>query len=217
MNFKSQRYSLVESLKRRGYIKSPDVEEAMLSVPREHFMPPRYAKYAYVDSPFEIGGGQTISAPNMVAMMAECLELSKGLKVFEVGTGSGYHAAVIAHIVGDKGKVYTMERISYLAETARENLKRTGYNRNVEVFVGDGSLGLPEHAPYHRILVTCAAPEIPPPLTEQLAEAGIIVIPVGVSSYSDLIVGRKMNGKLQLRSEGGCAFVPLIGRYGHAL
>ena len=215
MNFRAQRYSLVEALRRRGYIKTPEVEEAMLSVPREHFMPSRYARYAYVDTPFEIGSGQTISAPHMVAMMAECLELSKGHRVFEVGTGSGYHAAVVAHIIGEKGRVYTMERIGSLAETARENLRRAGYDANVEVFVGDGSLGLPEHAPYHRILVTCAAPEIPPPLVEQLAEGGIIVIPVGVSGYSDLTVGRKVDGRLQLRSEGGCAFVPLIGRYGH--
>ncbi len=207
-----EKIRLVERLKRYGYIRSKEVEDAMLSVKREDFVPPSVRRYAYDDTPLEIGFGQTISAPHMVAMMCEELELKKGLKILEIGAGSGYHAAVISKIIGEEGKVYSIERIAELAEFARKNLEKAGI-KNVEVIEGDGSLGLPEYAPYDRILVTCSAPDIPEPLIEQLKEGGIILIPVG-RTFSVLIKGIKKGKRLERKEICGCAFVPLIGKYG---
>lgn len=207
-----EKIRLVERLKRYGYIRSKEVEDAMLSIRREDFVPPSVRRYAYDDTPLEIGFGQTISAPHMVAMMCEELELKKGLKILEIGAGSGYHAAVISRIIGEEGKVYSIERIAELAEFARKNLEKAGI-KNVEVIEGDGSLGLPEYAPYDRILVTCSAPDIPEPLIEQLKEGGIILIPVG-RTFSVLIKGIKKGKRLEKKEICGCAFVPLIGKYG---
>ncbi|RLF91932.1 protein-L-isoaspartate O-methyltransferase [Thermococci archaeon] len=212
MERRNERIRLIERLKRYGYIRSKEVEDAMLSVKREDFVPPSVRRYAYDDTPLEIGFGQTISAPHMVAMMCEELELKKGLKILEIGAGSGYHAAVISKIIGEEGKVYSIERIAELAEFARKNLEKAGI-KNVEVIEGDGSLGLPEYAPYDRILVTCSAPDIPEPLIEQLKEGGIILIPVG-RTFSVLIKGIKKGKRLERKEICGCAFVPLIGKYG---
>lgn len=203
---------LIENLKRYGYLRSKEVEKAMFSVRREDFVPASMKEYAYDDTPLEIGYGQTISAPHMVALMCEELEIKRGMKVLEVGAGSGYHAAVISRIVGDEGKVYSVERIAELVEFAKNNLKKADIN-NVEVIEGDGSLGLPEHAPYDRILVTCSAPDIPEPLIEQLRDEGIILIPVG-RTFSILIKGIKRKNKLEKKEVCGCAFVPLIGKHG---
>ena len=207
-----ERIRLIENLKKYGYLRSKKVEDAMLAVKREDFVPDHMRNLAYKDTPLEIGFGQTISAPHMVALMCEELELEEGLKVLEIGAGSGYHAAIISKIIGEKGKVYTVERIPELVEFAKNNLKRAGI-KNVEVILGDGSLGLPEHAPYDRILVTCSAPDIPQPLVEQLKEGGILLIPVG-RTFSILIKGRKRHGKLEKREICECAFVPLVGKFG---
>jgi len=207
-----ERIRLIENLKKYGYLRSKKVEDAMLAVKREDFVPDHMRNLAYKDTPLEIGFGQTISAPHMVALMCEELELEEGLKVLEIGAGSGYHAAIISKIIGEKGKVYTVERIPELVEFAKNNLKRAGI-KNVEVILGDGSLGLPEHAPYDRILVTCSAPDIPQPLVEQLKEGGILLIPVG-RTFSILIKGRKRHGKLEKREICECAFVPLVGKLG---
>ena len=212
MERRNERIRLIERLKRYGYIRSKEVEDAMLSIRREDFVPPSVRRYAYDDTPLEIGFGQTISAPHMVAMMCEELELKKGLKILEIGAGSGYHAAVISRIIGEEGKVYSIERIAELAEFARKNLEKVGI-KNVEVIEGDGSLGLPEYAPYDRILVTCSAPDIPEPLVEQLKEGGIILVPVG-RTFSVLIKGIKKGKRLERKEICGCAFVPLIGKYG---
>jgi len=207
-----ERIRLIENLKKYGYLRSKKVEDAMLAVKREDFVPDHMRNLAYKDTPLEIGFGQTISAPHMVALMCEELELDEGLKVLEIGAGSGYHAAIISKIIGEKGKVYTVERIPELVEFAKNNLKKAGI-KNVEVILGDGSLGLPEHAPYDRILVTCSAPDIPQPLVEQLKEGGILLIPVG-RTFSILIKGRKRHGKLEKREICECAFVPLVGKFG---
>ena len=207
-----ERIRLIENLKKYGYLRSKKVEDAMLAVKREDFVPDHMRNLAYKDTPLEIGFGQTISAPHMVALMCEELELDEGLKVLEIGAGSGYHAAIISKIIGEKGKVYTVERIPELVEFAKNNLKKAGI-KNVEVILGDGSLGLPEHAPYDRILVTCSAPDIPQPLVEQLKEGGILLIPVG-KMFSILIKGRKRHGKLEKREICECAFVPLVGKFG---
>ena len=203
---------LVKELKNEGYIRTPEVEKAFLEIPRENFVPYHLKKSAYLDIPLEIGFGQTISAPHMVAIMCEALVLKKGQKVLEIGSGSGYHAAIVSKIIGDKGKVYSVERIKELADMARENIRKTGI-KNVEIFVGDGSLGLEKFAPYDRIYVTCAAPDIPKPLIEQLKDSGLLLIPVG-RYYCNLILLKKENGKISTKNLGECAFVPLVGKYG---
>ncbi len=210
-----QRSRLVESLKHRGYITSKSVEEAMLRVPREQFLPVGIREEAYVDSPLPIGEGQTISAPHMVAIMAEALELKPGQRILEVGTGSGYHAAISAELIAPDGHIWTMERISSLAAFAEENLKKAGYANLVTVIFGDGSKGLPDKAPFDRIFVAAGAPDIPKPLTDQLEDGGRLLVPVGGRYYQDLIRVTRRGPRLSKENLGGCVFVPLIGEYGY--
>ena len=216
----SLRRRLVEKLEREGIIRSEKVKRAMLKVPRELFVPEHLCDLAYEDTPLPIGHGQTISAPHMVALMLEEAELDEGMKVLEVGTGSGYNAALIAEIVAPRGSrkpghVYTIERIPELAKRAEENLRRAGYIDRVTVIVGDGSKGYPPAAPYDRIIVTAAAPDIPRPLIEQLKPGGILVIPVG-DRYSQILykVIKLPNGMIEKKKVTPCVFVPLIGEYG---
>ncbi len=206
-----EREELIKHLIKEGYLKSEEVIEAMREVPREIFVPEHLREYAYADMPLEIGHGQTISAPHMVAMMLEALQLKEDSKVLEIGTGTGYHAAVAAKIAR-KGIIYTIERIEELAEKAMENFKKLGI-KNVRVFVGDGSVGLPEYAPYTHIYVTCSAPRISEKLIEQLARGGRMVIPVG-KIYGELWLVEK-NDVIKKKNLGGCAFVPMIGKEGY--
>ncbi len=206
---------LILSLMRMGYIDTPEVEAAMRAVPREEFVLPELKDEAYLDTPLPIGSGQTISAPHMVSIMVEKLRLRPGMKILEVGAGSGYHAAVVAELVRPGGHVYTVERVESLAESAKRNLQRAAYSEDVTVLVGDGSKGLPEHAPYDRIFVACGAPSVPSPLVDQLAEGGLMLVPVGSRFYQDLIKVEKRDGKLIRTNEGGCVFVPLVGEHGH--
>jgi protein-L-isoaspartate(D-aspartate) O-methyltransferase len=210
-----QRDRLVDGLMRRGYVVTPNVERAMRAVPREEFLPEDLRDEAYIDTPLPIGEGQTISAPHMVAIMAEELDLAPGMKVLEIGAGSGYHAAVVAEIVGTSGHVYTIERIEPLVEFARGNIARSGLDKIVTVILGDGSKGLSEHAPYDRIFVAAGAPGVPEPLVDQLGEGGKMLVPVGGRFYQDLIKVEKKKGKVTRENRGGCVFVPLIGEHGH--
>ena len=195
-----------------GYLTSDSVIDAMRDVPREIFVPESMRKYAYNDTPLEIGYGQTISAPHMVAIMSEALDLKRNSRVLEVGTGTGYHAAVTAKIVRD-GHVYTVERIKELAEKAMANFEKLGI-KNITVIVGDGSLGLPEHSPFDRIYATCAAPAVPPRLVEQLSNGGKMLVPVG-GRICDLILVEKADGKITEKNLGGCSFVPMVGEGGY--
>ncbi|MCJ7571895.1 MAG: protein-L-isoaspartate O-methyltransferase [Candidatus Thermoplasmatota archaeon] len=213
MKIDEKRKNLVESLKKQGRIKTKEIEKAFLEIPREEFIPPIFKQYAYSDTPLEIGQGQTISAPHMIAIMCEELDLKKDQKILEIGTGSGYHAAIVAKIIEPNGQVYTIERHKNLAEKAKQNLKNTNI-KNVTVEIGDGSEGLAKYAPYDRIYVTCAAPSIPQPLIEQLKDPGKMLIPVG-GTICTLYLLEKNNGKIKKENHGGCAFVPLIGKYGH--
>ncbi|MEO3993731.1 MAG: protein-L-isoaspartate O-methyltransferase [Desulfurococcaceae archaeon TW002] len=212
--FRVKREKLVKSLIEEGILKSEEVIKAMLSVPREEFVPLRYRELAYLDTPLSIGYGQTISAPHMVAIMTEALKVSRGNKVLEVGTGSGYQAAIIAEIVKPEGHVWTIEIVPELAKFAEENLRRTGYSDYVSVIIGDGSKGYEEAAPYDRIIVTAAAPEVPKPLISQLKEGGRIVIPVGDMYVQILKIIEKKRGTLHVEDSVPCVFVPLIGEYG---
>ncbi len=204
---------LVNKLKKSGYIYSEKVEQVFLSVDRELFVPQLVKRFAYLDNPLEIGNGQTISAPHMVAIMAEALDIQPGQNILEIGAGSGYHAAIVSYLTGEHGHVHSIERIPFLADTAKRNLHAAGIT-NATVHEGDGSLGLQQFAPYDRIYVTCAAPSIPQPLTEQLAENGKMLIPIG-RLYSELKLIEKKNGVCFAKDLGSCAFVPLIGTYGY--
>jgi protein-L-isoaspartate(D-aspartate) O-methyltransferase len=202
---------LVEYLVRYGYIKTTAVKNAFLGVPRDNFVLDK--TLAWKDTPLPIPCNQTISAPSMIAIMLEALELVRGDRVLEVGAGSGYNAALIAEIVGQEN-VVSVERIERLAEFARDNLMRCGYE--IEIVVGDGTKGYPPRAPYDKIIVTAAAPTIPPPLVEQTRSGGLIAIPVGSRHfYQDFMLARKIDeGRVEERNLGGCAFVPLVGEYG---
>jgi protein-L-isoaspartate(D-aspartate) O-methyltransferase len=211
--YEQGREQLVHNLRRQGYIKTERVEKAFLKIPRETFLPDSLKNYAYVDTPLNIGQGQTISAPHMVAIMCESLDIKDDQKILEIGTGSGYHAAIVAQLVGEAGYVYTIERFESLAEKAKKNLKRIGCT-NVIVEVGDGSCGLPLYQPYDRIYVTCAAPYIPQPLIDQLQDFGKVLVPIG-DMYCELTLLEKVKEKSVTHRLGGCVFVPLVGKFGH--
>jgi len=210
-----ERENLVERLIKWGYLTKPQIIAAFRKVPRHEFIPGGGGSYAYADQPLPIGKGQTISAPSMIAIMMETLDLSPGLRVLEIGTGSGYNAALIAEVVGRKGTVVTVERIKELADFAKENLKRTGYGW-VKVVTGDGSLGYEGGAPWDRILVTACAPEIPEPLIKQLKVGGKLGAPVGRDYMFQTwtVAEKRKEGEIVITEHGGCSFVPLIGRCG---
>ncbi len=208
MEFEIQKNRLIEEL-RQHHI-SERVLDAMRRVPRHLFVPEREKRNAYADYPLPIGWGQTISAPHMVAIMCDLLDIQEGMKILEVGAGSGYHAAVMAVLAGS-GHVYTVETIEGLAAFARDNLKKAGII-NVTVIVGDGSLGLPAFAPYDIISVACAAPDILDTLIEQMKTGGKLIIPVG-KHFQELYLVTKTNG-IKKDAKGGVVFVPLVGKKG---
>jgi len=191
-------------------IRDERVLAAMRTVPRHLFVPEESRHSAYQDGPLSIGQRQTISQPYIVALMTEALGLEGHECVLEIGTGSGYQTAILSQLVRH---VYTVERIPELAAQAQELFLCLGYD-NISRRVGDGTLGWPEHAPYEAIIVTAASPDIPEPLTEQLAEGGRLVVPVGGSWSQSLIRIRKKSGKLQRQNLISVAFVPLIGKHG---
>jgi len=208
--FASARRAMVESqIGKRGIV-SPRVLDAMLSVPRHEFVPAEFQADAYADKPLPIGEGQTISQPFMVGAMTQALELTGSERVLEIGTGSGYQAAVLSLLARE---VISVESHTSLALAAQERLTDLGY-ANVHVHSGDGSLGFPDAAPYDAILVAAAAPEIPPLLAGQLREGGRLVIPVGSQENQELLQTRKEGGVLRSRALFDCRFVPLLGRYG---
>jgi len=211
MDLEKERRQLIKGLRSRHPDIRDRVLDAMTRVPRHSFMHESEQRFAYADNPLSIGEGQTISAPHMVAIMCNLLELEPGQKVLEVGGGCGYHAAVMAELVRPGGHVYTIERIPSLAEFARKNLTKTGYE-DVTVIIEDGSLGLPSLAPFDRISVACSAPEVPDALVEQLAAGGKMVIPVG-RYMQELYLVTKSNG-VKKEAKGGVVFVPLVGKYG---
>lgn len=208
--FRGLRHDMVEAqLVLRGVL-DPRVLDAMRRVPRHLFLPPDQADRAYQDQPLPIGQEQTISQPYMVASMTELLALQPDHRVLEIGTGSGYQTAVLALLARE---VLSVERLEPLLEAARKRLKSLGLN-NISLHCGDGSLGFPEQAPYDAILVTAACPKIPPALIAQLAEGRRLVAPVGPRDLQELVLGVKTGGKLDIRRQFGCRFVPLIGQQG---
>ncbi|MGH3103361.1 MAG: protein-L-isoaspartate(D-aspartate) O-methyltransferase [Gaiellaceae bacterium] len=207
-----QRERMVERQLRRRDIVDERVLAAMLRVPRELFVPEGLRRRAYDDAALPIGSGQTISQPYMVARICEALALRGGERVLDVGTGSGYQAAVLAELAGE---VHTIERVPELADRARATLAAAGYT-DVRVHVGDGTLGLPGHAPFTAIAVAAAAPRLPQALYEQLEPRGRLVVPVGRRRGQELqLVIRSPEGPAVVRSVP-CRFVPLVGEEGFA-
>ncbi len=207
--FSAQRHRMLhEHLIGRG-ISDPAVLAAMMLVPREEFVPPELRELAYDDRPLPIGEGQTISQPYIVAYMTEALELKNEDRVLEIGTGSGYAAAILSRIAAT---VYSVERLGGLARSAVERFQKLDYS-NISVLEGDGTLGWPEHAPYNAIVVTAGAPEIPEPLLEQLAVEGRLVIPVGPDLYLQTLVRVRRTASDDYVREKLCLvrFVPLVG------
>lgn len=188
---------------------SKRVIDAMNIIDRKLFVPEEYSESAYVDTPLPIGHGQTVSAPHMVGLMCEYLELTEGDKVLEIGTGSGYNAAVMSVLVGESGWVYTIERIPELAQKASERLEKLGI-KNVTVVVGDGKNGLIEYAPFDKITVTCYARKIPEKLIEQLNTNGIMVIPIGDEFVQVLNKITKLEDNLRIERLSYVKFVPMV-------
>ncbi len=209
--FADLRARMVERQLRRRGIEDERVLAAMGEVPRELFLPEGLRRRAYADSALPIGAEQTISQPWIVAAICQALELEGSELVLEVGTGSGYSAAVLARLAAH---VVSIERHAALSAAAREVLEAQGV-RNVELFVGDGSLGVSERAPFDAIAVHATAPAAPPALVEQLAEGGRLVVPISAGDSDALTVLRRHGGQVETRDLGPCRFVPLIGEEGY--
>jgi protein-L-isoaspartate(D-aspartate) O-methyltransferase len=209
-SFAAQRARMVRVQLRERGIRDERVLAAMGKVQRERFVEPEFTHQAYENGPLPIGEGQTVSQPYMVAAMVEALEVQPSDRVLEVGTGTGYQAAVLGELAAE---VWTIERHAELATKARQILAEVGY-RNVQVVCGDGSTGLPECAPFDRIVVAAGAPQMPPSLIAQLAEGGTIAVPVGNRVEQQLLVARKTGGSMVSSSRVLCCFVPLVGAEG---
>jgi protein-L-isoaspartate(D-aspartate) O-methyltransferase len=203
---RARRRMVDEQLVRRGIV-DPSVLAAMARVPRHEFVPPHLRDRAYEDHPLPIGDEQTISQPYIVALMTELLHVGRKSRVLEVGTGSGYQAAILGELAET---VYTVEILDGLARSAAERLKRLGYV-HVEVRAGDGWLGWPEHAPFDAIVVTAAPEQVPPALLEQLAPGGRLVIPVGVGENQDLLVFERTPAGVERHEITPVRFVPMTG------
>ena len=207
-NWDAMRESMVrEQMERRG-IRTPAVLKALRETPRHLFVPEALRRSAYNDHPLPIGHGQTISQPYIVASMTELLGVRPGDKVLEIGTGSGYQTAILARLAG---RVYSMEIVGPLAKEAAARLKEMGL-RNVEVRAGDGYQGWPEEAPFDRIIVTAAPPELPPALLAQLKNGGRLVAPVGREWQELVVVDKDLDGRIRQRTEYPVVFVPMVPR-----
>lgn len=209
------RLAMADELKRRKIIITKEVYNAMAKVPRHLFIPEDLHHRAYFDSPQKIKKGQTISAPHMNAMMCEYLEIEAGEKILEIGTGSGYQAALLAELVGSEGQIYTIERHQELATEAKRALFEVGYD-NIQVIMGDGTKGLENEAPFDKILVTAAGPKILKKLLLQLnPKNGILCMPVGQRNWNqELYVIQRVEDKYIKQKMGKVMFVPLIGENG---
>ena len=209
-DFGSLRKLMVERQLKGRDIQDPKVLKAMASVPRHRFVPEDLQGMAYNDNPLPIGHGQTISQPYIVAFMSQVLDVQSGQKILEIGTGSGYQAAVLAEM---GASVFSIEIVPELGKKAMETLKELGYG-DVSVKIGDGYQGWAEHAPFDAIIVTCAPTRVPEPLKEQLAEGGKMVIPVGEQFFQQLVLLSKQNGRIKQQTVLDVRFVPMVDRKG---
>ncbi len=208
-----KKLELLERWESARAVQDKRVLTAFRKVRRELFVLPEYQDQAYVDEPLPILAGQTISQPSTVVLMLDALEVKEGHTVLEIGAGSGYNAALLGVLVGEKGKVITTEIIPELVKFAKDNLKNAGMT-NVAVVKTDGSTGYMKGAPYDRIICTAAAPRIPKVLVDQLKEQGVLLIPVGSGYVQRMVRARKIKGKLEAENLGDYVFVPLTGEFG---
>lgn len=214
IDFENEREKLVEHLEAMGKLKDKEIKKAMLTVKRELFILPEYFEQAYTDMPLPVVGKATISAPHMYVIMFEAIKLKKGEKVLEIGSGSGYGAALIREITGSEGEVFTVEIEKEVHEFAKKNLKKAGY-KDVKAVLSDGSVGYEKEAPYDAIIVTAACPEIPKPLIDQLKVGGRLIAPVGgISTGQELFYLYKTEKGIQKKNLGSVVFLPLKGKFG---
>jgi protein-L-isoaspartate(D-aspartate) O-methyltransferase len=202
--------NLITIMKKTGFLNDDKIELAIRKNPRHEFVPISLKEEAYEDKPLSIMKNQTISQPSVVARMTEWLDVKERQKILEIGCGSGWQTAILSYLVGH-GKVYSIERHSELVEFAKKNLDKLGIN-NVKVILGDGNLGLPEEAPFDRIIITAACKKIPEPLLEQLANDGLIIAPVGEFQQSMIVQKKTSNGIVEIKNQPGYVFVPLLGK-----
>jgi protein-L-isoaspartate(D-aspartate) O-methyltransferase len=208
--FATQRHAMVTLQLRNRGLRDERVLRAMEKVPRHLFVPPSLRSSAYDDNPVPIGAGQTVSQPYIVAYMLQELGVTSDDRVLEIGSGTGYQAALLGELARE---VYTIERVPSLFAIAKENLSRLGYS-NIEVFHCDGTRGLPDRASFNRIIVAAASPNVPASLYDQLAEGGRMIIPIGRGDVQNLFLIRKQDGKPVTNQLEGCRFVPLVGEEG---
>lgn len=206
--YQSKLDALVIHMKNTGFLNDKRVESAIKSIPRHNFIPKSLLDRAYENGPLPIMNGQTISQPSVVARMTEWLDVKEGQKILEIGSGSGWQSAILSKLVGT-GKIFTIERHENLANFARENLKRLDV-KNVQVIHDDGRLGLPDEAPFDRIIITAACKEIPKILFEQLALNGLLLAPVGENIQSLKLLKKTTKGIVEIKNQEGYVFVPLV-------
>ena len=208
MDFEQKRQQLIDKIIIEGNLKTDYIIQVFRKVKREEFVLSEHKDYAYADEPLPIFKNQTISQPSTVAIMTEALQPKEGHTILEIGSGSGYQAAILSEIVGSKGRIVTIERHHELAEFAKKNLKE---RKNIIVVEGDGTLGYEKYAPYDRIIVTAEAPNMPKPLLDQLKERGRLVIPIG----NEMFLVEKKKNKISKKPLGYFVFVPLVGKHGY--
>lgn len=203
---------LIDYLKDSGFLTDVQVESAFRNIPRHEFVPTSELDRAYYNEPIPIMKDQTISQPGVVSRMTEWLDIKKGQKILEIGTGSGWQSALLSYLV-KTGTVYSVERHPELAKFARDNLEKLGID-NAHVILDDGSIGYADASPYDRIIVTAACTEIPLPLLEQLGENGLIIAPVGDSSQSLVLLKKTSQGIVEIKNQSNYVFVPFLGKFG---
>ncbi|MCK5234294.1 MAG: protein-L-isoaspartate O-methyltransferase [Candidatus Aenigmarchaeota archaeon] len=207
MELKEAYSILISGLIKQGYLKSDNIISTFFKIQRWEFLPEELKKFSTSDEPIPLGYGQTMSAPHMVAIMLELLDIKEGENILEVGTGSGWNTALMAELTGPGGSITTIEYVKELHEQAKKNLDEFF---NVECIHGDGKKGYKQQAPYDKIIVTCAAKEIPKDLENQLADGGIVLIPVGSVIMQELIKGTKKGKWIEKENGGLCKFVPMV-------
>ncbi len=204
---------LIKIMKNSGFLNDTKVELAIRKSPRHEFVPKSLVDMAYENIPISLMKNQTISQPSVVSRMTELLNVMEGQKILEIGSGSGWQSAILSFLVAH-GKVFSIDRHPKLVKFAKENLNKLGI-QNVDVILGDGSLGLSQESPFDRIIITAACKKVPPPLFEQLSLDGLLIAPVGEYPQSLILYKKTSQGIIEIKNQPGYVFVPLLGKFGH--
>lgn len=211
--YQSKMNELIKIMKNSGFLNDSKVELAIRKSPRHEFVPKSLLDMAYENIPISLMKNQTISQPSVVSRMTELLNVMEGQKILEIGSGSGWQSAILSFLVAH-GKVFSIERHPKLVKFAKENLNKLGI-QNVDVILGDGSLGLSQESPFDRIIITAACKKVPPPLFEQLSLDGLLIAPVGEYSQSLILFKKTSQGIIEIKNQPGFVFVPLLGKFGY--